>query len=140
MKRTNELLYEVINNRLEQTKTGCEEDGKIFKEAMEAYDRHLELVKIENAKLKVEEELEVRKMEAENAKIEAEKELKLKRREATTNSIIKGAEIIGVIIVTPIIAYKTKKAFAEMMCYFEKEYTFTTMPGRSISSWFKFKD
>ena len=140
MKRTNELLYEVINNRLEHAKTGYEEDGKIFKEAMEAYDRHLELQKLENAAIKAEQELEVRKIEVENAFYEAEKELKLKRKEATINAVIKGVEIVGIVVVTPMIGYATKKAFAEMMCYFEKEYTFTTMPGRSISSWFKFKD
>lgn len=160
MEKTNELLYEVINNRLEQVLyRGDDEDEKAtFKEAMEAYGQHLELLKIENAlkkneqefelkkteveneRLAAEKELEVRKLEAENAKIEAEKELKFKKKEAIANSVIKAVEIVGVIVVAPMIGYASKKAFAQMLCLFEKDYTFTTIPGRSLSGLFRFKD
>jgi hypothetical protein len=161
MERTNELLYKVINNRLDQAVHGCDNDKEntiIFKEAIEAYKQHLELLKIENArikaeqefeikqievenaKIKTEKELDVKKMEAENAKIQAENELKLKRKEGIRDSVIKTVEIVGIVLVTPMIGYATKKAFAQMLCLFEKDYTFTTIPGRSLSGLFKFKD
>ncbi|MCF8018142.1 MAG: hypothetical protein K9L62_01965 [Vallitaleaceae bacterium] len=142
MERTNELLYEVINSRLEQALSNCkggEKDSDKFMEAMDAYDRHLELLKIEDARIKADQELKVRKMEAENAKVEAERELELKRKEGKRDSIIKAVEIAGIILITPLIEYGTKKAFAQMLCLFEKDYTFTTIPGRSLNGLFRFK-
>ena len=42
-------------------------------------------------------------------------------------------------VITPVIDYGVKKVFAKMLCEFEKDYTFTTTAGKTLSSIFKFK-
>lgn len=42
-------------------------------------------------------------------------------------------------VITPVIDYSVKKVFAKMLCEFEKDYTFTTTAGKTLSSIFKFK-
>ena len=43
------------------------------------------------------------------------------------------------VVITPVIDYGVKKVFAKMLCEFEKDYTFTTTAGKTLSSIFKFK-
>lgn len=73
-----------------------------------------------------------------NKKIE-EAKMKLETDQATKDRLIKCGEIALAVIVTPMIEAGCKKAFAKMICDFEKDYNFTTMAGRSLSSIFKFK-
>ncbi len=73
-----------------------------------------------------------------NKKIE-EAKLKLENDQAAKDRLIKCGEIALAVIVTPMIEAGCKKAFAKMICDFEKDYNFTTMAGRSLSSIFKFK-
>ena len=47
--------------------------------------------------------------------------------------------LITVFAITPVIDYGVKKVFAKMLCEFEKDYTFTTTAGKTLSSIFKFK-
>ena len=73
-----------------------------------------------------------------NKKIE-EAKMKLENDQAAKDRLIKCGEIALAVIVTPMIEAGCKKAFAKMICDFEKDYNFTTMAGRSLSSIFKFK-
>lgn len=52
---------------------------------------------------------------------------------------VKYVEIVGVPIVLGAVDYGFKKGFAKYICNFEKDYTFTTQAGRSLSQFFKFK-
>lgn len=52
---------------------------------------------------------------------------------------VKYVEIIGVPILLGAVDYGFKKGFAKYICNFEKDYTFTTQAGRSLSQFFKFK-
>ena len=73
-----------------------------------------------------------------NKKIE-EAKMKLENDQAAKDRLIKCGEIALAVIVTPMIEAGCKKAFAKMICDFEKDYNFTTMAGRSLSARFKFK-
>ena len=53
------------------------------------------------------------------------------------DKIIKDVEIGAAVIVTPIVEAKCRKIFAEMICSFEKDYTFTTTAGKTLSKLFK---
>mgnify|MGYP003503752571 FL=1 len=68
-----------------------------------------------------------------------EAKMKLENDQAAKDRLIKCGEIALAVIVTPMIEAGCKKAFAKMICDFEKDYNFTTMAGRSLSSIFKFK-
>lgn len=48
-------------------------------------------------------------------------------------------EVLAAMIVVPAIDYAVKNTFARTLCNFEKDYTFTTTAGKSLSSLFKFK-
>lgn len=63
----------------------------------------------------------------------------LRKKETKNNNIMRGIEIGAGILLTPIIEFATKKVFAKMICNFEKDYTFTTSAGRSLSGFFRFK-
>lgn len=73
-----------------------------------------------------------------NKKIE-EAKMKLENDQAAKDRLIKCGEIALAVIVTPMIEAGCKKAFAKMICDFEKDYNFTTMAGKSLSTIFKFK-
>lgn len=68
-----------------------------------------------------------------------EAKMKLENDQAAKDRLIKCGEIALAVIVTPMIEAGCKKAFAKMICDFEKDYNFTTMAGRSLSAIFKFK-
>ena len=70
-------------------------------------------------------------MEAIDRSVELEKQKKEK--------LIKALEIGALVIAAPLIEAGCRKVFAEMICNFEKDYTFTTSAGRSLTSLFRFK-
>lgn len=65
--------------------------------------------------------------------------MKLEKDQAAKDRLIKCGEIALAVIVTPMVEAGCKKAFAKMICDFEKDYNFTTMAGKSLSTIFKFK-
>ena len=69
--------------------------------------------------------------EKERAELEAKK--------ARNEMLIKGIEIAAAVLVTPIMDFRCKTAFAHMLCEFEKDYNFTTIAGKSLSGLFKFR-
>ena len=108
-----ELLEKVIKDRLEASlATGLdfEEKRAVFREAMEAIDRQIELERSESAK-----------------------------EERTPNRIMRGVEVVALPVLLTGVDLFTKWRFMKTVCNFEKDYTFTTTPGRSISSLFRWK-
>ena len=57
----------------------------------------------------------------------------------TKDRIVKVVEIGAAVLLAPLIEAGCKKAFAHMLCEFEKDYNFTTMAGKSLSGLFKFR-
>ena len=53
--------------------------------------------------------------------------------------MVKVVEIGMAVVAAPLIEAACKKGFARMICEFEKDYNFTTMAGKSLSSLFKFR-
>lgn len=108
-----ELLEETVKNRLEQIAGDdiAEEDKKqAFDEAMKAADRVIEI-----------------------EKVEAEKDSK------KTNKILKYVEMVAVPVGLATLDYIFKTRFATRICNFEKDYTFTTQAGRSVSQFFRWR-
>lgn len=67
------------------------------------------------------------------------KKLKMVNKNNRRDRLIKLVEIGAITVVAPLLDAGCKKAFAEMLCEFEKDYNFTTMAGKSLSGLFKFK-
>lgn len=116
------LMDRVAEDRLESALnlTG-EERHEAFKEGMEAITKRNELLK-----MKQEEERALR--EEEN-----------KKHDVFIDRCIQVGTFAAGLIVAPLIDGAVKKGFAKMLCEFEKDYTFTTSAGRSLSSLFRFK-
>lgn len=53
--------------------------------------------------------------------------------------IVKIVEIGAAIVAVPLIEAGCKKAFAKLICEFEKDYTFTTSAGKTLANLFRFK-
>lgn len=163
-----QLLDKVIKNRLEQALKSKADDEGIniaFKQAMDALDRQLELSKIDDSyeqttkkqelaeeemrkKLELaEQELLHKQMlldqEMEKQKLAEEELLKkqeLARKEAKIGWIIRVAELVLTTVVASTIQHRNNMRYAKVMCNFEKDYTFTTTAGRSMSRLFQFKN
>lgn len=54
------------------------------------------------------------------------------------DKIIKCVEIGAAVIAAPLVEAGLRKMFAKTICEFEKDYTFTTSAGKSLSKLFKF--
>ena len=118
------LLDEVIRNHLEKVldpDTDPAVRDTIFKQAMEAVDRDIELSKFYATC-----EEQVQKQE-------------LTKSEAKKDRWIRVIEIFAAAILTPIIAHFCNKGLAKVLCEFEKDYTFTTSAGKALSKMFKFR-
>lgn len=132
---------ESANNK---TESELEAKQREFEEEIRRTERELEL-KTQELALK-EREIEVKRQSVQTDmwKVDveastAEAELEARRKESRRNMVIKIIEIGGIIILAPIIEGKIKTSFAKLMCDFERDYTFTTTAGRSLSGLFKFK-
>lgn len=111
--KSKELLETVIESNLKialENEVGSEQHTKAFKEAMEGIDRCIELDKIED-----------------------------KKKEQKESKIVKYIEIAVIPASLIVLDYVFKYHFMKTVCNFEKDYTFTTTPGRSISNLFRFK-
>lgn len=108
-----ELLDAVIEDRLKvaQSKTTDVEVRKAnFKEAMDAIDRRIELEKINSGKT-----------------------------EQRWSRIAKYIEVGAIPAALLLMDFMFKRSYMTRICNFEKDYTFTTTPGRSLSGLFRFK-
>ena len=113
-----ELEKQVIQNNAENKRQSDDNDFQLTLEAMKEKFR-LKEMNISN------------KLEEAKMKFDAD--------QAAKDRLIKCGEIALAVIVTPMIEAGCKKAFAKMICDFEKDYNFTTMAGKSLSGIFKFK-
>ena len=119
---TDRLLATVAEDRLEASlKLEGEERHAAFKEGMEAVSKQIEL-----RKMKQEEERALR--EEEN-----------KKHDVFIDRCIQVGTFAAGLIVAPCIEGAVKKGFAKLLCEFEKDYSFTTSAGRSLSNLFRFK-
>lgn len=141
-KRNKDLLSEVIKDRLDRALIEDPEnegDKQLFKEAMEALNKQIELDKIE---VSHDEQLEKLRIENERLKAECEKNLRdeaAKKSEAKKDRWVQIGLFVAGLALGESIDYAKKKGFARYICNFEKDYTFTTSPGRSLSGLFRFK-
>ena len=55
------------------------------------------------------------------------------------DTLVKFVEIGAAVLLAPLVEAGCKKAFAKIICEFEKDYTFTTSAGRALSGLFRFK-
>ena len=147
---------------------GTDEEKTAFREAMEAIDREITLRKLDDSyyaesenrglekdKLEASKQEKTALMEFEEKKLGLTNDEQVARRELDEKKQANDEEHrmreskrafwigIGTIagtIIAPVAGFMTKKAFAKMICTFEKDYTFTTSAGRSLGSLFRFKD
>ncbi|MBR5780384.1 MAG: hypothetical protein IKY27_00170 [Bacteroidales bacterium] len=150
------LLEEVIEGRLTEVKycNGDDENSRqYFREAMDAVAKQIEIDKIDAnyqeqlEKLDVErEKLEAdkEKFEVEREKLEADKEkhqkeLDAKAAEAKKDRMVQIGIFVGGLVVGKCIDYAFERAHVTRICHFEKDYTFTTSPGRALGKLFRFK-
>ena len=82
--------------------------------------------------------------EGEEAKVAFDEAMEAIDRQQTLDkdkkdAIIKAVEIGAAVLLAPLVEAGCKKAFAHMLCEFEKDYNFTTMAGKSLSGLFKFR-
>lgn len=80
---------------------------------------------------------EKREIAFKEAMVAVEKEIEIEKNK--TDRIIQIGTFSAGLVLTPLVDFAFKKAFAKMLCEFEKDYTFTTTAGRSLSSLFRFK-
>lgn len=113
----------------------AEDRNHAHKKAMEIADRLIQIGKMDAADLEARDKmiLETEKMNLESTKFEHSKEGSKKAE------IMKWVEIVGVPVGILVLDYAFKRSYMTRVCNFEKDYTFTTTPGRSISGLFKFK-
>lgn len=118
------LLDAVIKNRLEtalQSTADAEGNNAAFRQAMEAIDRRNEVSKIEASS----EELSNKKEHS--------------KKETDINMWIQIGGLVASVVVVPAMNHFYNMRYAKTLCHFEKDYTFTTTPGKATSKFFNFK-
>ena len=140
-----DLLEQVIEDRL-NTSLDNEVDEKVrsqaHKEAMEAIDRQIQLKKLESSdeEQTIKAGFEKDKIDLEKDKIDLEKtKFELEKTEKKSNRIIKIVEIAAIPVGLFVADCLFKRYYMRQVCNFEKDYSFTTTPGKGISSLFRFK-
>ncbi len=140
--KNRKLLESVIEDRLKQaeiSQPGSEEGKQVFKEAMEALGKKIELDKIE-----VSHDEQVEKLKIENERLKTERDKNLRDEAAEKKEAIIGYSIqVGLFLLGMTLGeyldYRKKMGFAKEICEFEKDYTFTTQAGKGTSGLFRWK-
>lgn len=86
---------------------------------------------------KLNREFELKKLD-ENHALE-KKKMETESKRANMDRLLKIVELGAVVVAAPLIEAGCKKAFAHMLCEFEKDYNFTTTAGKSLSGLFRFR-
>ena len=147
---------EITLRKLDDSYYSDTESRGLEKEKFEASrNEKTALMEFEREKLEVSKNEKVALMEFEEKKLGFSNDEQVARRELDERKLTNDEEhrkkeskrafwiAIGTIVGTiaaPAVGYLTKKSFAKMICTFEKDYTFTTSAGRSLGSFFRFKD
>lgn len=138
-KANKELLEQVVNTKLELVLDSTDEEKEdkiIFKEAMDAIDRTIELDKLEAAEREFKEKLKADEKEREE-KLKADE--MFKKQQIKWDLVKFGIELGATVILIPTINYAFNTRYATRICNFEKDYTFTTTPGKGLGSLFRFR-
>ena len=122
--------YQEQAEKLDVEKDKLAADKEKFEATQKERERELEL---EKEKLKVERE----KLEADKEK--HQKELEAKADEGNKDRLVQIGIFVGGLVVGKCIDYAFERAHVTRICHFEKDYTFTTSPGRALGKLFKFK-
>ena len=128
------LMEVVIKENLETLQeldlTDVNDEGRklLTKETLELTDRLIQLRRLDQ-----EESDRDLKRELENQKYETNKDENVKNR------VIRIIEVAAVPTVLFVADCLFKRYYMRSVCNFEKDYTFTTTPGRAVSGLFKFK-
>lgn len=121
--KNKKLLDEVIENRLKTAKhSTADADGNdaAFRQAMEAIDRQIEIDKIDASSE------------------EQSKKQEHSKKETEINMWIQIGGLVASMVVVPTMQYFYNMKYAKKLCHFEKDYTFTTTPGKATSKFFNF--
>lgn len=109
--------------------------NQAHKKLTEVTDRLIKLGQMEAESLEAETKLklEENKIKLDETKFENSKE------DTKKSNVIRWVEVVAVPVGILVLDFAFKRSFATRVCNFEKDYTFTTTAGRSISGLFKFK-
>ena len=105
-----EMVMTRLYDKLEGLEPGSEEYEKVFTELMKAMDGKNEFTRIEDA-----------------------------RNDAKKDRVIRIGTFVAGLALTPAIDYFAKKGLAKFIGTIEQMECFTSTPGRSIGSWFRWK-
>lgn len=105
-----EKVMATLYDKLETLEPGTDEYDKVLGEIMKAMDGKTELTRIEDA-----------------------------RTDAKKDRVIKVCTFAAGLALTPAIDYFAKKGLAKFIGTVEQMECFTSTPGRSIGSWFRWK-
>ena len=148
-KRESEMQKEIVKHRYDTERELSKNEFAINMEKMKQdYDKEKEISK-QNFEISREEKRQsfesVRddkniKCEMDKKAIDKEIELAKIKSQKDSNRVekaIKLIEIGAVVIATPLIGLKCNTLFAKTICEFEKDYTFTSTAGKTLSKLFK---
>lgn len=115
----NAVMRKHLKRALESDKNADDSNAEV-KQAMDIADRLNESDKIEIAKTE-----------------QAEKQA-LAEKQAMIGMWISIGSVVATVVVAPVISHCCNKDFGKMTMLFEKDYTFTTTPGKALSKVFNF--
>lgn len=118
-----------LYSELEKLQPGTDEYEKVLTEVTKAAITRNEFKK-----------MDIAEAEAKNSKSVAEAETKNSKSAANKELAIKIVTIVAGVALTPVIDLACKRSLARFIGTVEQMETFTSTPGRSMSSWFRFKN
>ena len=148
-KRESEMQKEIVKHRYDTERELSKNEFAINMEKMKQdYDKEKEISK-QNFEISREEKRQSFESirDDKNIKCEMDKKaidkdielakIKSQKDSNRTEKAIKLIEIGATLVVAPLIGLKCNTLFAKTICEFEKDYTFTTTAGKTLSKLFK---
>ena len=148
-KRESEMQKEIVKHRYDTERELNKNEFALNMEKMKQdYDKEKEISKQnfeterENKRQSFESVRDDKNIKCEMDKKAIDKEIELAKMKSQKDSnrvekAIKLIEIGAVVIATPLIGLKCNTLFAKTICEFEKDYTFTSTAGKTLSKLFK---
>ena len=148
-KRESEMQQEIVKHRYDTERELSKNEFALNMEKMKQdYDKEKEISK-QNFEISREEKRQSfesvrddKNIKCEMDKKAIDKEIELAKIKSQQNSnrsekAIKLIEIGATLVVAPLIGLKCNTLFAKTICEFEKDYTFTSTAGKTLSKLFK---
>ena len=148
-KRESEMEKEIVKQRYDREKELSRNEFTLDMEKMKQdYDKEKEIskqnfeIEREDKRQSFESERDDKNIKCEMDKKAIDKQIELAKIKSQKDSnrvekAIKLIEIGAVVIATPLIGLKCNTLFAKTICEFEKDYTFTSTAGKTLSKLFK---